>query len=337
MERKCAQMGTLLEGKVAVVTGSGQGVGRAVALELARQGARVVTNNRKPGANRDGAGMITAEMRTHMQEGDRQWLEARYADHGGDAETTAAAIRAEGGQAVSFFGDISDFDTAGQLIQTAVDTFGSVDILANIAGGFGFSPIESLPPDLWERVTAVKPKGYYNTIRHAVPHMLEKGWGRIINCTSRAFLGDVIKHAEYCAANAGVVGLTRAVAIELWGRGVTCNAFSPFARTRASVDLEMYGKASGGQTPWTDPKFSVSYEGTPMPEQVAPFICYLATPAAEKISGTVFELAGNKIGRYSEPEVVRSVVKEGEPWSVEELVEKAPRLLFQGYRSIADK
>ncbi len=127
-----------------------------------------------------------------------------------------------------------------RLIQTAIDSFGRIDILVNVAGAFGFSPIEKMSEELWDKVTLVKPKGYFNTMRHAVPHMIKQKWGRIINCTSRAFLGDVIKHTEYCAANAGVVGLTKAVAIELHKYGITCNAFSPWALTRASYELDTY-------------------------------------------------------------------------------------------------
>jgi len=152
-------------------------------------------------------------------------------------------IRETGGEAVPFFGDVSNFKVASKLIQTAVDSFGKIDILVNTVGTFGFSPIWKMTEELWDHVTLVKPKSHFNCIRHAAPIMMEQKWRRILNCTSRAFLGDVIRHAEYCAANAGVVGLTRAVAIELYPYGITCNAFSPFARTRASFELIAYSIA----------------------------------------------------------------------------------------------
>ena len=113
-------------------------------------------------------------------------------------------IRDLGGEAAAFFGDVSDFKVAGQLIETALDNFGNIDILANIAGAFGICPVEETTEELWDRVTGIKPKGYFNTIRHALPHMIKQKSGRIINTVSRAFSGDVIKHAEYCASNAGV-------------------------------------------------------------------------------------------------------------------------------------
>jgi 3-oxoacyl-[acyl-carrier protein] reductase len=222
------------------------------------------------------------------------------------------------------------------MIKTVVDTFGKIDILVNVAGTFGFGSIWEITEETWDRVTLTKPKGYFNTIRHAVPHMMKQKWGRILNCTSRAFLGDVLKHAEYCAANAGVVGLTKAVAKELYPYGVTCNAFSPFARTRAAFELTAYDIAvSKDESPWLDRKFSFPLDKAPGPEPLVPFVIYLATDAAAEISGSVFNVGGNDIGLYSEPEIERSLIKFGDPWTLDELVEQAPRGLFMGYRSPA--
>ena len=327
-----------LEGKVAVVTGSGQGVGRAIAMALAEQGAKVVTNNRKPGNNMDS--QLDEAKLAKLTEEQRQWVREELERYGGDAETTAAAIRAKGGEAVACFGDISDFDAAGKLIQTAVDTFGSVDILVNVAGGFGFSPFEKMDPALFEKVTSVKPKGYFNTCRHAVPHMLEKGWGRIINCTSRAWLGDIIRHAEYCTANAGVVGLTRALAVEYAEKGITANAFSPFARTRASVDLAMYDKTvPADEKAWDSDMPAPKTENTPLPEEFAPFICYLCTDYAEQINGSVFSLGGRRCAIYSDPIETNAIIRagEGDTWSMEELIERAPGELFGDYHSIVEQ
>ena len=327
-----------LEGKVAVVTGSGQGVGRAIALALAEQGAKVVTNNRKPGNNMDS--QLDEAKLAKLTEEQRQWVKEELERYGGDAETTAAAIRAKGGEAVACFGDISDFDAAGKLIQTAVDTFGSVDILVNVAGGFGFSPFEKMDPALFEKVTSVKPKGYFNTCRHAVPHMLEKGWGRIINCTSRAWLGDIIRHAEYCTANAGVVGLTRALAVEYAEKGITANACSPFARTRASVDLAMYDKTvPADEKAWDSDMPAPKTENTPLPEEFAPFICYLCTDYAEQINGSVFSLGGRRCAIYSDPIETNAIIRagEGDTWSMEELIERAPGELFGDYHSIVEQ
>lgn len=329
-------MGDLLKGRVAVVAGSGQGIGRAIAIGLAKEGARVVTNNRRPGS--PGHAILSDAQVKSLDKEKREWFERETAAISGDAETTARTIRETGGEAVPFYGDICDFDAAAGLIQTAIDSFGKIDILVNVAGAFGFSPIEKMTEELWDKVTLVKPRGYFNCIRHALPHMIKQKWGRILNCTSKAFNGDVIKHTGYCAANAGVVGLTKAVAIEMHSYGITCNAFSPWARTRASYELDTYAEIVDEEDrPFIikrPPAFTIDM--TPSPEYAAPFICYLASDAAAGISGSVFSVGGNSIGLYSEPEMVRNMTKFGEGlWTMDELMQQAPRGLFMGYQSPA--
>jgi 3-oxoacyl-[acyl-carrier protein] reductase len=332
-------MGNFLKGKVAVVTGSGQGIGRAIAIGLAREGAKVVTNNRQPGST--GKQMITDAQFKKLDKKKKEWFERGMAEINGDAETTAQAIKKMGGEAVPFFGDITDFNVAEKLINTAIKSFGKIDILVNVAGGFGFSPIEKMTEELWDKVTRVKPKGYFHTMRHAIPHMIEQKWGRIINCTSRAWLGDVIKHAEYCAANAGVVGLTKAAAIELHKYNITCNCFSPFAKTRASYELDAYPLTVNKEDiPFVFDNMKLGEDMmkmTPGPEYVAPFVCYLASDAGANISGSVFSLGGNTISMYSEPVHSNNITKFGEgPWTMEELIQQVPRGLLAGYKSPAD-
>ncbi len=333
-------MGDILKGKVAVVAGSGQGVGRSIALALAEEGARVVTNNRAK--NSKTRALIEDAQLESMDAEKREQFEKQTEAISGDAGTTAQLIKERGGEATPFYGDISDFNVAEKLIQTAVDAYGSIDILVNVAGSFGFSRIEKMTEELWDKVTLVKPKGYFNCIRHAAPHMMKKKWGRILNCTSKAWLGDVIKHAEYCAANAGVVGLTKAVAIELYSYGITCNAFSPWAKTRASYELDTYSAAvDEDDSPFLRKMPSIPggrsmADITPGPEFIAPFLVYLATDAAKDISGSVFSLGGNTIGMYSEPIISRNLVKYGErPWTLEELMTQVPRGLLAGYQSPA--
>jgi 3-oxoacyl-[acyl-carrier protein] reductase len=316
-------MGNVLKGKVAVVTGSGQGIGRAIALGMAEEGAKVVTNNRRKGST--GYVHLNDSVLKLMTPEQKEKLRKQSQEATGDAETTAEAIRKMGGEAVPCFGDISDFEAARKLIKTAVDSFGSIDILVNVAGTFGFSPLWEMSEELWDKVTLTKPKGYFNCIRHAVPFMMKQKWGRIINCTSRAFLGDVLKHAEYCAANAGVVGLTYAVAKEMAQYGITCNAFAPFALTRAAFELEAYDKAvTEESSPWMDRKFSFSLEMTPGPEDIAPLINYLASDEAANINGRVFNVGGPIISLYSEPEVAKTLVKYGGGWTLEELRQQMP-------------
>jgi 3-oxoacyl-[acyl-carrier protein] reductase len=320
-------MGNTLEGRVAIVTGSGQGIGRAIAVGMAKEGAKVVTNNRRPGST--GYAHLDDSILNLMSTEQREWVREQAEASTGDAETTAEAIREIGGEAVPFFGDISSFEMAGELIQTAVDSFGKIDILVNVAGTFGFSALWEMTEELWDHVTLTKPKGYFNCIRHAAPLMMKQRWGRILNCTSRAFLGDVLKHAHYCAANAGVVGLTRAVAKELGQFGITCNAFAPHAMTRAAFELEAYDKAvTEAESPWMDRKYSFPLENTPSADDLVPFVAYLASDEAAEISGKVFLVAGSTIGVYSEPEISKSLVKYGGRWTMDEIRQQVPRGLL---------
>lgn len=328
-------MGDALKGKVAIVTGSGQGIGRAIAIGMAKEGARVVTNNRKRGST--GNAFLNNAMLDALDHEKREWFLKETEEISGDAETTAGMIREAGGEAIPFFGDISDFKTAAKLIELAIKTYGEVDILVNVAGTFGFNNVWEISEETWDRVTNTKPKGYFNTMRHAIPHMLKQKWGRILNCTSRAFDGDVIKHAEYCTANAGVNGLTKAAAKELYRYGITCNAFAPWAKTRASYGLDTYDLVlKQDQSVWIDKKFSLPLDATPSPERIVPFLIYLCTDAAAKVSGSVFNLGGNNIELYAEPVIEKSLVKYGDPWTVEELIQQVPRALFAGYKSPAD-
>jgi len=181
-------MADKLNGKVAIVTGSGQGIGKAVAMALAAEGAKVVTNNRKQGTQ------------------------------GGDAATVAAEIKAAGGEAIPFFGSVSDFKEAQQAIQTAVKTFGRIDIVVNNAGSDAPKMVWNMSEEEWDLSVDSFLKSSFNMIRHAAPLMREQKWGRIINTTSTAWLGTV-GHCNYGAAKAGIVGLTRALP-ERWDGAV---------------------------------------------------------------------------------------------------------------------
>lgn len=327
--------GDVLKGKVAVVTGSGQGIGRAIALGMAREGAKVVTNNRRRGST-DKA-IVNDSLFDRLSEDKKRWLQERIENAKGDAESTARTIRELGGEALPFFGDIADFQVAEKLIRTALDGFGKIDILVNVAGTFGFSPIWEMTEEMWDHVTRTKPKGYFNTMRHAIPHMMEQKWGRIINCTSRAFTGDALRHAEYSTANAGVVGLTKAAAKELVGYGITCNTFAPLGRTRASFELDAFVMAAGeGKNPWLDKRWEFPMDKAPASDLIVPFIIYLASDAAAKVSGSVFDIGGNSIGLFSEPEITKNLVKAGEPWTVSEIMHLAPVTLLAGYRGIGE-
>jgi len=294
-----------LKDKVAIVTGSGQGIGRAVAVAMAREGARVVTNNRKPGTP------------------------------GGDAETTASEIRDMGGQAVPFFGDISDFEEARKLIQTAVDNLGRVDILANNAGVGAANMVWDMTEEEWDEVINVSLKGSFNCMRHASGLMVQQKWGRIINTTSIAWLGTAGR-CSYNAAKSGIVGLTRGVAREVGGYGVTCNAYVPWAATRlsASPEAKAIYKKRYEMGVWTREQYEAAMNMSG-PETVAPLLVYLCTDEAADINGQVFDVSGNSVAIYSEPVKKKSILKEEGLWTIEELIELVPGVLLEGYKNPA--
>lgn len=290
-----------LEKKVAIVTGSGAGIGRAVAIAMAKEGAKIITNNRKLGSQ------------------------------GGDAELTAKEIKKNGGQAVPIFGDVGDFETAKKLVQAAVDNFGKVDILANIAGyGRKAKLWETAPPD-FDTVVRTSLYGSYNCMYHALPLMLKQKWGRVINTASITWLrnGD---NPGYSAAKGGILGITRGTAMDLIGTGVTCNCFAPLAASRTMG------------TPAYRERFMKAYEaglitkqyydqaGTPAPpETVAPLLIFLCTDAAANINGQWFRIAGGRIGHMWFPINRTTIYKPQGMWTVDELAVQVPEVLMDGY------
>jgi len=327
-------MGDSLKGKIAIVTGSGQGIGRAIALELAAQGAKVVTNNRKPGST--GFAIMNDKLVKNLSPEKRAWFDKHVAEDTGDAETTAAKIRQLGGDALAFFGDMSDFETARGIAKTTKDHYGRIDILVNVIGTFAFSPIWEMSEETWDHVTLVKPKSHFNTIRHVLPYMMEQKWGRIVNCTSGAATGSP-GQTSYATANAGVLGLTWSTAMEVFPYGITCNAFAPDAYTRATFELEAYVMANPkGKKPFPESEFFMNLlENTPGPEELAPFIAYLCTEDAAKVSASLFFVAGNNISLYNQLQFEKTLTRKGGRWTVEELKAQAPNALFNGYRSPA--
>jgi NAD(P)-dependent dehydrogenase (short-subunit alcohol dehydrogenase family) len=195
---------TRLDGKVAVVTGAGRGIGRATALMLAELGASVVVND--TGAALDGTGN-----------------ERSVAD-----EVVAEIARTER-RAVASHESVADYDAAGRIIQTALEAFGRIDILVNNAGIVASAPIWEYDPEVFARVVGVHLFGTFNCIRHASPHMKAQNWGRIVNLVSRGGLVGSPNSAGYGAGKGGIYGLTNVVARDLQPFGVNVNAVNPFA------------------------------------------------------------------------------------------------------------
>ncbi len=307
-----------LDGKVAIVTGSGQGIGRGIAVGLAREGAKVITNNRKKGTF-----SVAAQKKESMPEED--WNEMLAL--AGDAEATAEIIKGEGGTAIPFYGDVSKAEDAKRMVQTAMDAWGRIDIVVNNAAGTGSGSIVSLDEENWDKLTVAKMKGAFNLMHEAVPIMMEQKFGRIFNCASDAWVG-LADNDAYSAGNAGVVGLTWASAKELYRYGITVNAYCPQGSSPAHAveyrKMVRNVKAITG----TDPnpellKVVENDHGDPV--NLAPMIAFLSTEEAGYISGEVFGMkSSGKIDRYEYPKIIAHAEREagtGPLWTVDELEE----------------
>ncbi len=209
----------LLDGKVAVVTGAGRGIGRELALALARAGAAVVVND-------IGVGL-------------------RGEETGEDpAQAVCDEIEAAGGRAVPAHDSVSDFDAAGRIVARGVDAFGRLDILVNNAGIVRDRTLMKMSEDDFDAVVATHLKGTFNCTRHAAPVMAEAGGGRIVNVTSSAGLRGNFGQTNYAAAKAGIMGMTFVWALELGRSGITVNALAPAGATRMTATL-----ATGEEVP----------------------------------------------------------------------------------------
>lgn len=301
-------MGDRLRGKVAVVTGSGQGIGKAIAIALAQEGAKVVTNNRKPGTE------------------------------GGDAQTAAEEIKNAGGEAVPFFGDAGKFDEAEKLIKTAIDNFGSVDILVNNAGADAPRMVWNMSEEEWDKCLDSYLKSTFNCTRFAARVMREKKWGRIINMTSDAFLGTV-GHVNYGAAKGGIVSFSRSVAREMGRYFVTCNAISPEAATRFTLAPDVVeGFKKRYEAGLITRERYEELINIPPAECLGPFIVFLCTDEAQNINGQVFRVSGGEVAIFSEPVRARVIYKDYRKnglWTVEELIKTVSKTLLVGYTNPA--
>ncbi len=295
---------TTLTGKVAVVTGSGTGIGRAIALAMAGEGASVVTNNRCPRGST------------------------------GDAEATAREIIAMGHKAVHFYGDISDFDVTRRLVQTALDRFGRLDILVNNAGGDDKRRMPwEMTIDEWDSTIRTHLSGTFYCVRHACGVMKEQKWGRIINTTSRAWL-ETTESANYGAAMGGVVSLTRALARDLGRFGITCNAYGPSARTRRTEKAFPRIKR-GYEAGVITRRTYESYANRANPQECTPLILYLCSDEAAEINGQIFDIRAGEISILSEPLEDKVIRKEDGSWSKEDLIDLVPRVLLKQYHNPA--
>lgn len=313
-------MQRLLEGKVAVVTGSGQGIGREIAFCFAENGAKVVTNNRKPGSSLNAFEKTTLA----FNEEEKAVLEKM----GGDAKTTADEIMARGGEALPFFGDVSDYETARKMIETTMDNYGRIDIVVHNASSNWVGNFMDMDEKLWDISINSKLKGAFNLMHHALPIMMKQGYGRILNSSSDAHTG-IAGYAAYGAANAGINTLSKAVAKDVAGTGITVNAYTPLARTRAWTNAAAKYRIQGVPTEYIEAAAPPAMKKTA--EGMVAFLAYLASEYGKGITGILFKLAADgEIGVWSDSKVIKSIHKEGGAWEIGELVERIPDELLNG-------
>jgi len=277
-------MARRLEGKVAIVTGAGRGIGRGEALALASEGAKVVVNDL--GGAVDGSGAASSP-----------------------ADEVVAEIKKLGGEAVANYDSVATMKGGENIVKTAIDNFGKIDILVNNAGILRDRMLFKMSEEDWDLVLKVHLYGHFYTIRAVSPFFRQQRYGRIINTSSVAGLNaTTYGQANYGAAKEGIVGLTRKVARDMGRYGVTCNCIRPNAGTRLTLSDEMR-KAR----PETMAKFEQM-----KPEDIASLVVWLASDDTANVNGRTFYVERGRIGLYSKPVLEKQLVKAG-GWTIDEL------------------
>ena len=282
-------MAGMLDGKVAIVTGAGQGVGRAIAEGLADAGARVVVN--------DIGVTLTGE-----------------SENASVADEAAAAIRARGGEAVASRDSVAEAASAERIVRAALDSFGRIDIVVNNAGILRDAIFHRMTPDEWRAVIDVHLHGSFNVSRAAAPHFRGQGSGSYVHMTSTAGLIGNFGQANYMAAKLGIVGLSRAIAMDLQRFNVRSNCIAPFAWSRMVSSIPTETEAD---------KIRVAKLKQMTPEKIAPMVVFLGSDVAEGVSGQVFAVRNNEVFLMSQPRPVRGLHR-GEGWTPESLAEQLP-------------
>jgi len=299
-------VGTMLQGKVAVVTGAGRGIGRGVALGLAAQGAKVVVND-------------------------------YGVDVHGQAPTTdpafdvVAEIKQAGGEGAANGDSVSSWAGAENIINTAVREFGRIDILVTCAGILRDRMIFNMSEDDFDSVLAVHLKGTFNCIRHAAPLMRAQRYGRIVTFSSGSGLFGNPGQANYGSAKAAISGLTKVVARDLGKYGVTCNAIAPVAATRMTLTPEVIkAREIRKQQGIIREERALAQLEDLKPEDVAPMVVFLASDHAANVNGQFFLCAGGSVSLVALPRPVKTIFKPEGRWTLDELDDLVPLTLAEG-------
>lgn len=277
----------MMDGRAVLVTGAGRGVGRGIALELAKAGAAVVVN--------DLGVSITGENA-----------------EGSPAEQVAAEIKALGGKAVANHDSVADWDGACAMVKSAVDNFGRIDAVVNNAGNLRDVYFHKMSPEDFDAVVAVHLKGSFNTSRAAAPFFKEQGSGAYVHMTSTSGLIGNFGQANYSAAKLGIVGLSKSIALDMQRFGVRSNAIAPFAWTRMIDSI-----------PTDTPEQQKRVDGLKKldADKIAPFVVALCSDQGAKVTGQIFAVRNNEIFLFSQPRPIR-VAHTSDGWTPETVAER---------------
>ncbi|HEX2572168.1 MAG TPA: SDR family NAD(P)-dependent oxidoreductase [Polyangia bacterium] len=276
----------ILDGKVAIITGAGGGIGRAHALLFAKEGAKVVVNDL--GGDRHGGGK-GSEL----------------------ADKVVEEIKAAGGDAVANYESVATREGGDSLLWSALSKYGRVDILVNNAGVLRDRIMLNMSDADWDIVYAVHLKGTFYTTQAVARYLrIQNQGGRIINTTSVSGLMGNVGQANYSAAKAGIYGFTRTVAMELQRYRITCNAVAPVAYTRMTSDLQMI-KAMGE-----------TVKEMLAPEHISPIAAFLASDAAADITGQIVGVQGTQVSLYRMIQTAGMTPRTGDTWTPAELHER---------------
>jgi len=292
-------LGDRLKDKVAIVTGAGRGIGRGEALALASEGAKVVVNDL--GGAADGTGISASA-----------------------ADEVVAEIKKMGGEAVANYDSVTTLQGGENIVQSAVNAFGGLNILVNNAGILRDRMVFNMTEEDWDLVMKVHLYGHFFTTKHACNLFRRQRSGRIINTSSAAGLGVTFGQANYGAAKEGIVGFTRQVANDMGRYGVTCNAIRPNAGTRLTLSDQL--KAAWKKAGREDVIKAMEHM---KPEDTAPLVVWLASDDAANINGRTFYVETGKVAIYSEPIEEKALVKVG-GWTIDELFTFMPTTLAVG-------
>lgn len=286
-------MGDLLKDKVGIVTGSGRGIGRGVALMMAAEGASMVVNDL--GGAVDGTGTSSSP-----------------------ADEVVAEIIAAGGAAVANYDSVATMEGGENIVKTAIDNFGRLDIVVTPAGILRDRMVFNMTEQEWDDVIAVHLKGTFTVTKFACILFRQQRSGCIITFSSTSGLYGNSGQSNYGAAKDGIAGYTRAVARDMGRYGVRINSISPGANSRMTATVPQSARdiraASGIQGSTRPPVLELRRE----PEDIAPFVTWLASDKADGVNGQVFHVTGGEVSLMNNPEPARTLTKQGR-WSVEEI------------------